>query len=607
MDTIPGQPVNWQSTGSMAYTASTENTWSPLVSDSDPDLIELLEKAERLDAILRTAGDAIISADDRGIIHHFNPAAESIFGYTADEAVGQNLSMLMPEPHSSRHDDYIRNYERSGEEKIIGRGRELEALRRDGTRFPIELNVTDTGLRDPRLFIGIVRDITERKQQEEERLHYYANYDTLTGLPNPEHSLELFTTVVEQARTHEEHAVILIIRLRQFRHIAPSYGHKVADSILRQVANRLREQFSDRAAVIGRFQGSRFTVAMNCFEEEEGDIPTLANELVNALSIPYRVAGHEFRLHPKVGVAIYPGDGDGVEALVSQAETALSRIEESAHIPVAFANDTTDTNLRRQLSLDSDLHQALARGEFFLDYQPQYSLRGEHMVAVEALLRWRHPKLGIISPGEFIPLLESSGLIIEVGEWILHEAFGQASAWEKKEGLPPIRMAVNLSSLQLERGGLVNEVAGAMEHSGLSEDRIELELTESQLINNQRHTRRQFQTLQGMGLRIAMDDFGTGYSALSYLHSFPLHTLKIDRSFIHAIGCSRHSEALLRSIVDLGRNLEMQVVAEGIETPLQLSFLRQIGCNMVQGFALARPQSPEGVAALLAEGGRLPS
>lgn len=591
----------------MAYTGQRSFNPESRVPHSDPDYIELLEKAERLDAILRTAGDAIISADDHGIIHHFNPAAERIFGYSAEEAVGQNLNILMPEPHSSRHDDYIRDYERSGEPKVIGIGRELEALRRDGSRFPIELNVTDTGLREPRLFIGIVRDITERKQREEERLHYYANYDTLTGLPNREHSLELFSTVVEQARAHEETAVLLIIRLRQFRHIAPGYGHKVADTILRQVANRLRERFNDRAAVIGRLQGSRFAVALNCFEEEEGDIPTLANELVNTLSVPYEAEGHEFRLHPKVGVAVYPGDADTVDELFSQAEAALTRIEESAHIPVAFANDTTDTSLRRQLSLDSDLHEALARDEFFLDYQPQYSLRGEGcLVGVEALLRWRHPELGIISPGEFIPLLESSGLIIDVGQWILDEAFGQARAWEK-QGLPPIQMAVNLSSLQLERGGLVSEVVEAMARHDLDAERVELELTESLLISNPRHTRRQLQTLQGMGFRLAMDDFGTGYSALSYLHSFPLHTLKIDRSFIHAIGSSRQSEALLRSIVDLGRNLDMQVVAEGIETPLQLSFLRQIGCNLIQGFGLARPQSPEGVAALLADGGKLPT
>ncbi|SFD07498.1 PAS domain S-box-containing protein/diguanylate cyclase (GGDEF) domain-containing protein [Thiohalospira halophila DSM 15071] len=557
---------------------------------ADPD-----REIQRLDAILRAAGDAIITADADGVIHDFNPAAEAMFGYTADQMVGTKLNHLMPEPHATHHDEYLRHYEETGEAKVIGIGRELEAVRADGSRFPIELNVTDTGLRDPRLFIGVVRDISERRQREAERLHFYANFDALTGLPNRDHALELLDESIRQCPT--QHRVALMeVRLRSFRHIGPTYGQRTAEQILRQVANRLRDLFRDEVSVRARLEGSRFLIGLEY--EPDPPLEERLQAVMDRLSEPYKADGQEFRLRPRMGVAEC---GPGVTCaadLLRQSEIALARVADSADIPYAFADPETDQALRRRLNLETDLHRAVGEGEFFLDYQPQFQLSDGRMTGVEALLRWNHPERGVVSPAEFIPLLEDTGLIIEVGRWILDTAAAQAKAWNAA-GLPRLRMAVNLSPLQVRGGGLLQEVMQTLARTRLPEEQLELEITESLLIEDLAGTRRILETLQGMGIRLALDDFGSGFSALSYLHAFPFHTLKVDRTFIHAIGQSDRSEGLLRSIIEMGQNLRMEVVAEGIETEGQAAYLRAHGCELGQGFGLARPGPPEAVPPLL--------
>ncbi|MFP4181317.1 MAG: putative bifunctional diguanylate cyclase/phosphodiesterase [Thiohalospira sp.] len=552
-------------------------------------------EVQRLDAILRAAGDAIITADADGIIHDFNPAAEAMFGYSAEQMHGTKLNHLMPEPHASRHDDYLRHYEETGEAKVIGIGRELEAVRADGSRFPIELNVTDTGLKDPRLFIGVIRDISERRQREAERLHFYANFDALTGLPNRDHALELLEEIIRECPDHRQVA-LMEIRLRSFRHIGPTYGQRTAEQVLRQVANRLRDLFRDDVSIRARLEGSRFLIGLE--HDRVSPLEERLQTIMDRLSEPYRADGHEFRLRPRIGVAECGRDGTSPADLLRQTEIALARVSDSADIPYAFADPATDRALRHRLDLETELHRAVSDDEFFLDYQPQFRLSDGPMTGVEALLRWHHPERGVVSPAEFIPLLEDTGLILEVGRWILDTAAAQAKAWNAS-GLPRLRMAVNLSPLQVRGGRLLAEIMQTLARTRLPEEQLELEITESLLIEDLEGTRRILNILQGMGIRLALDDFGSGFSALSYLHAFPFHTLKVDRTFIQAIGQSDRSQGLLRSIIEMGQNLRMDVVAEGIETEAQAAYLRAHGCEIGQGFGLARPGPPEEVAALV--------
>jgi PAS domain S-box-containing protein/diguanylate cyclase (GGDEF)-like protein len=557
---------------------------------ADPD-----REVQRLDAILRAAGDAIITADADGVIHDFNPAAEAMFGYSAEQMHGAKLNGLMPEPHATRHDDYLRHYEETGEARVIGIGRELEAVRADGSRFPIELNVTDTGLRDPRLFIGVVRDISERRQREAERLHFYANFDALTGLPNRDHALELLEESIRQCPQHRRVA-LMEIRLRSFRHIGPTYGQRTAEQVLRQVANRLRDLFRDEVSIRARLEGSRFLIGLEY--EPDPPLEERLQTIMDRLSEPFLADGQEFRLRPRMGVAECEQGSTSASDLLRQTESALARAADSADIPYAFADPATDEALRKRLDLETELHRAVSEGEFFLDYQPQFRLSDGRMTGVEALLRWRHPDRGIVSPADFIPLLEETGLILNVGRWVLDTAMAQAKAWNAA-GLPRLRMAVNLSPLQVRGGGLLPEIMQTLARTRLPEEQLELEITESLLIEDLAGTRRILDILQGMGIRLALDDFGSGFSALSYLHAFPFHTLKVDRTFVDAIGQSERSEGLLRSIVEMGQNLRMDVVAEGIETEAQAAYLRAHGCEIGQGFGLARPGPPEKIAALL--------
>ncbi|MFW6349245.1 MAG: putative bifunctional diguanylate cyclase/phosphodiesterase, partial [Thiohalospira sp.] len=291
-------------------------------------------------------------------------------------------------------------------------------------------------------------------------------------------------------------------------------------------------------------------------------------------------------------------DGTSPADLLRQTEIALARVSDSADIPYAFADPATDRALRHRLDLETELHRAVSDDEFFLDYQPQFRLSDGRMTGVEALLRWHHPERGVVSPAEFIPLLEDTGLILEVGRWILDTAAAQAKAWNAS-GLPRLRMAVNLSPLQVRGGRLLADIMQTLARTRLPEEQLELEITESLLIEDLEGTRRILDILQGMGIRLALDDFGSGFSALSYLHAFPFHTLKVDRTFIQAIGQSDRSQGLLRSIIEMGQNLRMDVVAEGIETEAQAAYLRAHGCEIGQGFGLARPGPPEEVAALV--------
>lgn len=561
---------------------------------------QLQDRNQRMEALLNSAGDAIITADGAGTIRQFNPAAEAMFGYTAEEILGQNLRRLMPEPHSSQHDDYMAHYERTREKKVIGMGRELEAVRKDGSLFPIELNVTDTGLTDPRLFVGIVRDISERKQAEAERIHFYSNFEPKTGLPQRAYTLTLLEAMVERCRGNDTGAGVLVLELGNLQRIRNGYGAETADSLLQEATTRLSDGLAAHPHILGLNQTDQFLLGLECMDSPSQRLPALVQHLLEQMQQTFETDGRQFDLYPRLGVAVFPDEGEDPHTLLRSAEAALTQVAEQQDSAYSFSDPHNQARMREQLELESDLRSALDNGEFFLVYQPQYRLSTGKMIGAEALLRWRHPERGVISPAQFIPLLEETGLIEEVGEWLLGEALRQGRVWHQA-GWGDLHMAVNLSPRQIKSRQLLKQITTALERTGFPEDQLELEITESLLLENDSATQRTMQILQGMGIEVALDDFGTGYSALTYLHTFPLQTLKIDRAFVWTIGQSRQGEALLRGIVELGKALSMNIVAEGIENADHQTFLQQHSDLRGQGFGLGKPMSGEAVLQQLQE------
>lgn len=551
---------------------------------------ELESETKRINAILEAAGDAIVTTNDEGIICQFNPAAERMFGYSADNVIGSPLDILMPLEEAERHQGYMRRYERTGEARIIGIGREVEAVRADGSRFPIELNVTDTGLTNPRLFVGIMHDLTQRKQAEQERLHYYANFDPLTGLPNRHYTLTLIDEALERA-DHTNVAVgVIAVELAQLDLVSQGYGEKVGDCVIKQTTKIMRNRMGKEPCFIGNAGRGRFLVVVEGLEQGAEHLSGMAYELLEGIHLDMAGPGEgpEILVHARAGAALYPDDSTEAAALVGQAESALSMSLVSDAPALHMASEQTNERLKDRLKLEADLYRALENNEFFLLYQPQFALSSGTIVGSEALLRWQHPERGVVSPADFIPLLEETGLIEPVGEWLLNEAMEQGAAWSS-EGNQTLRLAINLSPRQFRSGRLLQQVKSAISSSGFPKDRLELEITEGLLLENNPEIRRTLDGFKTMGIELALDDFGTGYSSLSYLHAFPLHTLKIDRTFVAGIDQSPKLEELLRGIFGLGHGLGMDIVAEGIETDEQLVFLRELGCPRGQGFGLAKP------------------
>ncbi len=434
---------------------------------------------------------------------------------------------------------------------------------------------------------------------EQERLRFYAHYDIVTGLPNRNYTLELLRDALNSRGKQQAATAVLVLGVQQFKRINQSFGYETGDELLRVIKARLQRVLAHSGAILGRLDGARFLIALPNVSMANNSLPERIQAILAETEPPVDLDGIEIHPTLHVGAAVYPDDAAGHVELLARAESALTQVQQQSEFPYAFSDLGTDARMREQLRLEAELHRALERKEFFLVYQPQFQLDNGRLRGVEALLRWRHPNRGVISPAAFIPLLEQTGLILEVGEWLLNEAFRQTKHWHDQGLTPPLRIAVNLSPRQFAGNDLVDQVRAALVGTGLCPTQVELEVTESLLVEDFPGTLQILEALEAMGIRIALDDFGTGYSALTYLHAFPFHALKIDKSFVSEIGRSAKSEALLAGIIALGKSLHLEVVAEGIETPEQRQHLQQLGCDIGQGFGLGRPQPPEAIYDLL--------
>ncbi|MGA3115287.1 MAG: EAL domain-containing protein [Syntrophobacteraceae bacterium] len=435
--------------------------------------------------------------------------------------------------------------------------------------------------------LAIVRDITERKRTEE-RVFRLAYHDILTGLLNRNSFKEHLAQALAQAQRHGRYVATLFLDLDRFKRINDTFGYKVGDLLLQSVAERIREgvRKSDKPArhvdSVSRLGGDEFTILLPEISHVQ-DSAKVAKRILESVSRPIIVAGHEIFITGSIGITVYPMDGEDPDTLLKNADAAMYSAKEQGRNNYQFYSEAMNASSLKRLSLENALRKALDRQEFLLHYQPQVHINSGKIVGMEALLRWQHPEIGTVPPGDFIPLAEETGLIVPIGEWVLNTACIYNMALQKL-GLPPIRVAVNISSLQFRPERLVETITRALKVSGLDARWLEIELTESAVMKNMEESSGILHELKLMGLRVAIDDFGTGYSSLAYLKRFPLDVIKIDRSFIRDIPGDRDNEAIAAAIIAMAQSLNLDVIAEGVETEDQFSFLRDHACGAVQGF-----------------------
>ena len=443
------------------------------------------------------------------------------------------------------------------------------------------------------------RDIKARRDAEA-RVRHMALHDALTGLPNRTLLMDRLTQAIAQARRDQTQVGLLLLDLDHFKHINDSLGHFVGDGLLEQVSRRLRGVLRDTDTP-ARLGGDEFVIAAGALANA-ADAEALAQRILDAMAPDFRVEGHDLRIGTSIGISLYPSDGDNPAALLQAADTAMYQAKKKGRGTYRLFTRDLSMAAERWHALSADLHGACDRGEFVLHYQPQYRLDGaaeqSSVSGTEALLRWNHPREGLIEPGLFIPLLEEHGRIVDTGLWVLRTACAQNAAWQA-QGLPPARVAVNVSAQQFYRGDIVRAVREALEESGFEPQWLELELTESLTLDDTELTLRLMHDLKALGVKLSLDDFGTGWSSLAYLKRFPLDRLKIDRAFVRDIVTDASTAAIVGSILDLARQLNLDCVAEGVETSDQLRRLRDAHCPEIQGFLFSRPVPADQVPALL--------
>jgi diguanylate cyclase (GGDEF)-like protein/PAS domain S-box-containing protein len=536
------------------------------------------EESSRL--VLENAMDAVINMNTDGRVMEWSGAAEKIFGYTRSEAMGQLLAdLIVPEVYRDAHTNGMRRLLATGESKMIGKLIEIVGMRRDGVEIPIELSITQIKHGQEVFFSAFIREITERKESEQ-HIQYLANYDPLTGLPNRNQLNERVKYAISLAHRNHNNLAIMFLDLDHFKDVNDTLGHSIGDRLLVELANRIIAVLREEDTV-ARFGGDEFIFLLPNVNEEGAAV--VAQKLMGVIASPVVVEEQHLSVTASIGIAMYPDDGLDIETLLRNADVAMYKAKEESRSGYRFYTAAMQTQSSRNLMLVNALRQAIPLNQLEVYYQPQIALDTNQIIGVEALLRWRHPDLGDISPVEFIPIAESSGMIVCIGEWVLTQAVRQAKQW-LEQGILNATVAVNLSVVQFRDPDLPNMVTRILAQEGLPAEYLELELTEGVALEDPARAIQTMDALHAGGVRLSIDDFGTGYSSLSHLKKFKINKLKIDRTFVRDISTDEEDKAIVMAIIQLAKSLALKTVAEGVETNDQLAFLRAQGCDEVQGF-----------------------
>ncbi|MEJ2060840.1 MAG: EAL domain-containing protein [Gammaproteobacteria bacterium] len=556
--------------------------------------LENLARIEELNlaaSVFDNSREIIIVTDAQSNIIKVNKAFTEVAGYTPEEVIGQNISML----RAGTDDSIYHSVNEALNETGYWQG-ELWNRRKDGESYPVWMALTAVKNDEGAVmnYISISLDITEHMEAEE-RIRHLAYYDPLTNLPNRTLVRDRVEQALVQAERDRHQIAMLFLDLDHFKNVNDSLGHAKGDQLLVSVAERLRT-IVRRVDTVGRLGGDEFLIMLH---DSNADIAAhIAQKILDVLATPVFIDGHELIITGSIGMALFPRDGHHFDELLQHADAAMYKVKELSRNDYFFFTPELNASVFERLTLETGLRRAIKNNELLLHFQPQINIASGRITSFEALLRWHHPELGMVPPGKFIPVAEESSLISAIGAWVLYEACRQNKVWLNK-GLPATIVAVNVSTRQFVISDVFEAVKNALDATGLPPDLLELEITESLLVQDMENTLTVLHRIKNLGVHITVDDFGTGYSSMAYLKRFPIERLKIDQSFVEDLPDSADDLSIASGIVHLGHSLGMSVVAEGVETQAQLETLREIGCDQAQGYLFSQPLPPDDAEATL--------
>jgi diguanylate cyclase (GGDEF)-like protein/PAS domain S-box-containing protein len=547
---------------------------------------EVEEQLQMIETVFRTSNEAIMIANQDGLIKTINPAFTRITGYELEEVQGQNPSLLS----SGRHDEHF--YEDMWQE-ILRHGSwsgEIWNRRKNGTIYPewLSVSVVHDSEGNASEYVAVFSDITKRKNDEAQIVRQ-AYYDELTELPNRTLLSDRLNLAIVTADRDEQMIALLFIDLDRFKYVNDSMGHEYGDDLLKQVAKRLNDCVRETDTV-ARFGGDEFVILLHNVKSD-ADAAHVAAKLIDRLSEPFLLAERKVIIGASIGIAMHPGDANTAETLIRNADLAMYKAKQSGRNQAHFFTAAMQEHANQRMTLEQDLRHALDRQQLEVFYQPVVHGRSGRITGVEALLRWHHPERGMVPPDHFIPLAEETGLIGVIGEWVLETACAQLQRWS--DAGVNLYLSVNISERQRELGLEAQVVSEILQRYGIDPGQLVLEITEGLLLQDSEETIGWLQGFKQAGVHLAIDDFGTGYSSLSYLKRFPVDTLKIDREFVRDLNTDRYADSLVSAIISMAASLELRLIAEGVETEAQRATLSKQGCQYMQGYLFCRPLPAE--------------
>jgi diguanylate cyclase (GGDEF)-like protein/PAS domain S-box-containing protein len=561
----------------------------------------LFVEKERAQVTLDSIGDAVLSTDISGNVTYLNLVAESMTGWSREDAIGHPLDEVFHIIDGATRETRQNPMELAIlQDRTVGLAANSVLIRRDGVESAVEDSAAPIHDRQGRVTGAVIvfHDVSAAKAMTV-KLNEQAQHDDLTGLPNRAHLNDRIGQAITGAHRHGGKFAVLFLDLDHFKHINDSLGHPIGDKLLQSVAKRITSCMRE-SDTVSRQGGDEFVVLLSEINDAK-NAALCAQKLLTMLRAPNFIGHHGLEISASIGISIYPDDGVDPETLIKTADTAMYQAKEQGRNNYKFFEQEMNIRAVERQSIEEDLRGALERKEFVLEYQPKVNLQTGAITGAEALIRWLHPQRGLISPMMFVPVAEDSGMILPIGMWVRREACQQARAWQDA-GLPRLPVAVNISVVEFRDQNFLESTRAILKETRLEPHFLELELTESVLMQHAETTTVVLQQLKAMGVQLAVDDFGTGYSSLSYLRRFPIDALKIDRSFVREITSNPDDATIVSAVISMGRSLKQRVIAEGVETREQLAFLQNQKCAEGQGYYFSRPVAPKKFARLLETG-----